>query len=60
MDKKEVKSEEKKVRFELQEVPTQTTVMIKDNDIEGNYLDVVTALCYVMNHLDKIEKNLIA
>jgi len=48
--------EEHKERYELAEVPTQTAVVIKDNQTEKVY-QIEQAMAEVLNKLDKIDKN---
>lgn len=53
MAKEEVK--EKKARFEVTEITTQTAPVIKDNEKE-EYYNELTMLCYLANKIEKIEK----
>lgn len=52
----ETKTEEPKLRYELVEVPTQTAVVIKDNQTEKVY-QIEQAMAEVLNILDEIKKN---
>jgi len=49
---------EKKVkgRYELVEVPTQTTVLVKDTKTE-EVMDIQLALSEILNKLERIEKS---
>jgi len=56
-DKEEVEEkEEKKGRYELVEVPTQTALVVKDNDTDKMYQQE-QAMVEILNKLDKIDKN---
>lgn len=48
-------SQEKKDRYELTEVVTETTVAVKDNKIE-KVLSQVELLVEILNKIDNIEK----
>ncbi len=50
----EKKPEEKKERFELAEVPTQTGFFVKDNQ-EDQILDDKVVLVQILNKLENIE-----
>lgn len=53
---KEVKEvKEKEDRFVIEEVPTQTQPVIVDKSNNTGY-DVLTALCKIMNDIEKIKK----
>jgi|TARA_R100000049_G_C1868319_1_gene29060 hypothetical protein len=52
----EPKEEKAKTRYELVEVPTQTAVMIRDNQTETVFQDS-QVLLEILNKIDKIDKN---
>ena len=56
MADKEQETKEQKMRYELVEVPTQTAVVIKDNQTEKVY-QIEQAMAEVLNILDEIKKN---
>jgi len=58
MEEKETERNEKKVkgRYELVEVPTQTTVLVKDTKTE-EVMDIQLALSEILNKLERIEKS---
>ena len=55
-EKTEVK--ENKERYELVEVPTQTAIVVKDNDTDTVYQQEQIFL-EILNKLDKIERNIL-
>jgi len=57
-EEEEVKEEVKKVteRYELVEVPTQTALMVKDNQEEKVFQET-QVLLEILNKLDRIDKN---
>ena len=52
----ETKQVESKERYELASVPTQTAIVIKDNETDSVYR-TEEALAEILNKLDKIDKN---
>lgn len=48
---------EKKQKFEVIEVPTQTGLAIKDNE-SGEVLDSMSVLVRIANKLDELQKGL--
>jgi len=50
--------EKKKERYELVEVPTQTAIVVKDNDTDTVYQQEQIFL-EILNKLDKIERNIL-
>ena len=57
-EEEEVKEEVKKVteRYELVEVPTQTSLMVRDNQEEKVFQES-QVLLEILNKLDRIDKN---
>jgi len=55
-EEKEVVKEEKKERFQLVEVPTQTAIVVKDTK-KDVLLENQTVLAEILNKLEKIEKS---
>ena len=52
---KEEKVEDKKQRFEITEVATQTTPVIKDNET-GEMYNELTILCKLSNDINELKK----
>jgi len=54
----EEKKEEKKDRFEIVEIPTQTGFAFKDNEADET-IDQLALLAQVANNVDKIKKEIV-
>lgn len=54
-EKKEKKEKEK---FVVTEIATQTAPIIKDTSAEDKYFNELTALCEILNKLEKIERGM--
>lgn len=50
-------AKEEKVRYEVTEIPTQMSPVIKDNETGTNH-DVMTILCSLANDISEIKKNI--
>ena len=55
-EEEEVKEEKTNERYELVEVPTQTALMVKDNQEEKVFQET-QVLLEILNKLDRIDKN---
>ena len=55
-EQEEPKEEKKKERYELVEVPTQTAIVVKDNQTEAVFQQEQVML-EILNRLDKIDRN---
>ena len=55
-EEEEVKEEKTNERYELVEVPTQTSLMVRDNQEEKVFQES-QVLLEILNKLDRIDKN---
>jgi len=54
---KETENKERKMKYEIVEIATQTAPTIKDNETGETY-DLITILCKIANDVDELKRNL--